>query len=67
MAGNLGFCVYLIADATATFNRADISGLDISADEIHRIHLASLNGEFCQVLNTETIIEKLGRNAGNFG
>ncbi|MDP1625469.1 MAG: cysteine hydrolase family protein [bacterium] len=66
MAGNLGFCVYLVADATATFNRADINGSDIPADEIQRIHLASLNGEFCQVLNTEELIKELESNSGIF-
>lgn len=67
MAGNLGFCVYLVADATATFNRVDINGADIPADEIQRIHLASLNGEFCQVLNTEELIRKFEINVGNLG
>jgi hypothetical protein len=57
----------LVADATATFNRADINGVDIPADVIQRIHLASLNGEFCQVLNTEELMRKFERNVDNFG
>ena len=55
MAGNLGFEVILVSDATATFERQDINGKHISADEMHRIHLASLSGEFCSVLSTTEV------------
>lgn len=56
MAGNLGFDVILAADACATFDRADVNGVLIPAEEIHRIHLASLHNEFCTVRNTSEII-----------
>ncbi len=56
MAGNLGFEVTLISDATATFNRKDQNGINYSADEIHNIHLASLNGEFCEVKTTNEVL-----------
>ena len=56
MASNLGFEVTLIHDAIATFNRIGLDGRNISADEIHRIHLSSLNGEFCQVLSTDEVM-----------
>lgn len=56
MAGNLGFEVTLAADACATFDRADVDGVLIPAEEIHRIHLASLHNEFCTVKNTADII-----------
>lgn len=59
MAGNLGFDVTLISDATATFDRKGEDGVYYSADEIHRIHLASLNGEFCTVLTTDEVLSKL--------
>lgn len=55
MAGNMGFDVILVSDATATFDRQDINGNHIPADEIHRIHLASLSGEFCQVQSTSEV------------
>lgn len=58
MAGNLGFEVMLISDATATFNRVGIDGTEYSADDIHAIHLASLNGEFCCVKNTEQTLKQ---------
>ena len=59
MAGNLGFEVTLVADATATFDRAGPDGVEYTADEIHRIHLASLHNEFCKVQSTERVLNGL--------
>lgn len=59
MAGNLGFEVTLVSDATATFNRCSHDGVHFSADEIHQIHLASLNGEFCEVQTTVEVLANL--------
>jgi nicotinamidase-related amidase len=56
MAGNLGFRVILVSDATATFDRRGPDGTLYSADEIHRIHLASLHGEFCVVRRTAEVM-----------
>ena len=56
MAGNLGFAVKLVADATATFERADVAGNIISAEEMHRVNLASLNGEFCEVVSMDELL-----------
>lgn len=56
MASNLGFEVVLVSDATATFGREDMQGEYISAEDMHRINLASLNGEFCQVMTTDEIV-----------
>ena len=52
MAANLGFDVTLVSDATATFERTDTMGAHITAEEMHRVNLASLNGEFCVVKTT---------------
>lgn len=57
MAGNLGFSVTLITDATATFDRTDHQGQHISADEMHRINLASLNGEFATLKTTAELLD----------
>lgn len=57
MASNFGFNVTLIADATATFDRTDINGTTISADEIHRIHLASLKDEFAKITTLSELTE----------
>jgi nicotinamidase-related amidase len=59
MAANLGFTVTLVDDATATFDRSDLSGVVVPADEIHRIHLASLHNEFCTVQSTETVLSSV--------
>ena len=55
MAGNLGFKVLLVSDATATFDRKGPDGKEYMAEDIHAIHLASLNGEFCNVVTTESL------------
>ena len=59
MAGNFGYTVYLVSDATATFNKKGINGEDFSAELIHQTALASLNEEFAQVVNSEFIKEIL--------
>ena len=56
MAGNLGFDVLLVSDATATFNRKGVDGKEHSAEEIFEIHLASLNDEFCQVVTAQSLL-----------
>ena len=60
MAGNLGFDVTVVADACATFDRPDISGAVVAAEEIHRVHLASLHGEFGRVVTTDGMLAGLG-------
>ncbi|QIB79313.1 MULTISPECIES: cysteine hydrolase family protein [Haloferax] len=52
MAENLGFDVYLPADATATFDREGHDGERFSADEMHRTALAHLNREFATVVES---------------
>ncbi|MBS7232176.1 cysteine hydrolase [Flavobacterium psychroterrae] len=57
MAGNLGYEVYLIADATATFDRIGINGEKFDSELVHQISLASLHNEFAQVIDTKTLLE----------
>lgn len=57
MAGNLGFDVYLISDATATFDRIGINGESYDSELVHQISLASLHNEFAQVIDTEELLE----------
>lgn len=59
MAANLGFNVTLISDATATFDRVSYDGVQYSADEIHKINLTSLNGEFCAVRSTKEVLQEI--------
>ena len=61
MAGNLGFNVTLVSDATATFDRHGEDGIHYSAEQIHKIHLASLNGEFCTVMTTKDVLSETKR------
>lgn len=55
MAGNLGYETFLVADATATFNKQGFDGQKYSAELIHETALASLNNEFATIVTTEFI------------
>lgn len=57
MAGNFGYSVYLVSDATATFNKKGIKGEEFSAELIHQTALASLNEEFATVVTSDFIKE----------
>lgn len=57
MAGNLGYQVYVIADATATFDKTGINGEKFDAELIHQTALASLNGEFAKVIQSRDILQ----------
>ena len=56
MAGNLGYRVWVVADACATFERRDHTGHTLDADEIHRAALASLHDEFATVAGTDAVL-----------
>jgi nicotinamidase-related amidase len=55
MAGNLGFKVLLVSDATATFDRQGPDGKEYKAEDIFAVHIASLHGEFCNVVSTVSL------------
>ncbi len=59
MAGNLGFQVRLVSDATATFDRIGHDGRRYLAEEIHAIHLASLDREFGEVRSTIEVMSEM--------
>jgi nicotinamidase-related amidase len=56
MAGNLGFETYLVDDACFTYARCDYRGRWRSAEEVHDLSLANLDGEYCTVLTTEAVL-----------
>ena len=56
MAGNLGYDVRFVLDATATFDRVGPDGELVTAEEIARASAASLHDEFCQVVSTEAVL-----------
>ena len=56
MAGNLGFTVHLVEDACFTYARRDYRGRLRSAEEVHAMSLANLDGEYCEVTTTDEIL-----------
>ncbi len=60
MAANLGFATIVVADATATFDRASpLTGRHFSAEEMHEAELTSLHGEFARVVDTAALLDAL--------
>lgn len=59
MAGNFGFNVLVISDATATFDRIGINGEWFSAELIHQTALASLNHEFAKVIDSKKLLTRI--------
>ena len=59
MAGNLGFDARLVRDATWTFDRIGPDGDARSAEEIHAMTLANLNGEFARIVTAEEVVAAL--------
>jgi len=55
MAGNLGYGTFLVADATATFNKRGFDGKNYAAELIHETALASLHEEFATIVTTDSI------------
>ncbi|MFP3246590.1 MAG: isochorismatase family protein, partial [Paraburkholderia sp.] len=56
MAGNLGFDTYLVEDGCFTFGRVDWEGRMRSADEVHAMSLANLDGEYCTVVSADELL-----------
>lgn len=59
MAGNLGFEVVVVEDATATFERTGADGVRYSAEQMHGAALASLHGEFAEVRCARDVLARL--------
>jgi len=59
MAGNLGFETWFVSNATATFDRTGPDGERIPAETMHRTALASLDGEFAEVVTSEEAILRI--------
>jgi nicotinamidase-related amidase len=56
-AGNLGFDTQVVADATFAFAKADYAGTPRSADEVHAMSLANLDGEYAAVTATSALLD----------
>jgi len=59
MAGNLGYDTRFVIDATHTFDRIDLSGKLVSADELMRITATNLESEFATVVTTAQVLSSL--------
>jgi nicotinamidase-related amidase len=56
MAGNYGFTVTFVEDATATFERTGPNGKHYTAQEMHEVNLASLHDEFATVVTANDVL-----------
>jgi nicotinamidase-related amidase len=65
MAGNLGFDAKLVRDATWTFDRTGPDGDLHRAEDIHRMTLANLSGEFAEIVTAEDVRRRLQPAATN--
>lgn len=61
MAGNLGFDTRVVEDAVFTFGRKDWSGVFRTAEEVHAMSLANLDGEYCRVTTTAAVLASTGQ------
>ncbi|KAF9238205.1 Isochorismatase-like hydrolase [Melanogaster broomeanus] len=59
MASNLGFEVLLVGDACATCDRVGPDGVLRLAEDMHMYSLTSLHGEFCEVVNTKDVGDRI--------
>ncbi|MDT9000648.1 cysteine hydrolase family protein [Paucibacter sp. APW11] len=55
-AGCLGFDCRVAADACYTFDRPDLDGQPRSAEDLHRVALANLQGEYAQVCQSADLL-----------
>ena len=58
MAGDLGFRVIVVADATAAHERFSYDGARHSAETVHELALANLHQEFATILTTDQVLRK---------
>jgi nicotinamidase-related amidase len=57
VCGDLGFRTTVVSDGTFTFAKKDLSGQMHSADVIHAISLANLQGEYAAICSTDQVLE----------
>jgi nicotinamidase-related amidase len=62
MAGNLGFNVKLVRDATWTFDLEGVDGEHFPADQVHAMTLANLQGEFAEIVTASDVMHRLAES-----
>ncbi len=58
-ASGLGFRVAVVEDACFTFAKSDYFGTARTAQEVHAMSLANLDGEYAQIINSELLLKEL--------
>lgn len=58
MAGNLGYKAFVVADGCATFDKVAFDGTPFDAEVLHQTALASLHGEFAQVISSQYLFDR---------
>jgi nicotinamidase-related amidase len=58
-AGNLGFQTQVVSDATFAFDKIDYSGTKRTAEAVHAMALANLDGEYATITTTERLLNAL--------
>ena len=59
MAGNLGYETFLISDSTACYNTKGLDGKEIDCEIIYEASIASLSGEFAEIISSRELFELL--------
>lgn len=57
MAGNLGYSVKFVLDATRTFDFKDMNGNIVSAESVYQMTATNLHGEFAEVVKTSDLLD----------
>lgn len=60
-AGNLGFETFVVADGCFAFAKSDYNGVPRTADEVHAMSLANLNGEYAEIVEANAALKLLER------
>jgi nicotinamidase-related amidase len=55
--GNLGYRVFVVADACWAVDKRDLNGRLWSAEEVHALSLAHMHGEYAQVVDSATALQ----------
>ena len=56
-AADLGFNTIVVSDAVFTFGKTDYNGTFRTADEVHAMSLANLEGEYASIFTTDEILQ----------
>ncbi|MGB1237703.1 MAG: cysteine hydrolase family protein [Pseudomonadales bacterium] len=58
-AGNFGYRTLVVEDACFAFDKRDYAGVARSAEEVHNMSLANLDGEYATVLSHSELLSQL--------